>query len=240
MARKKRRNKGDNDGGSPGWLASYADTMTLLMTFFVLLYSMAEVDSEKLKNLSNAFQQVLQGQKSDSILDFNMDDGQVPVEGEDIIEKNEEDYTYKELKKYIEEKGLEDNVKLNKTEEGVELQLGESLLFDSGKAELIDKSKDVLNKVSEIINNTSGEIRIEGHTDNVPLNKKGKSNWELSVERAVNVVRFFIENKNIKADRLSAVGYGEYKPIADNTTTEGKSANRRVSILFVTEKNEVK
>lgn len=239
--RKKGRRGSDKNGGSgPGWLASYADTMTLLLTFFVLLYSMAEVDAQKIAALSNAFQQVLQGQKGESILDHTMSDGNTPIVGgetevdiEKIPSKEEADYTYEELKKYIEQENLSDSIKLNKTEDGVHLQLGENLLFESGESNLHNNSKNILNKVAEIITNTSGDIEIEGHTDNVPLNKNGKTNWELSVERAVNVVRFFIEEKTISANRLSAVGYGEHKPVGDNSTVEGKAANRRVSILFL-------
>lgn len=236
---KRRRGSDKNNGSGPGWLASYADTMTLLLTFFVLLYSMAEVDSQKISALSNAFQKVLQGQKGESILDHTMSDGNTPlVGGESEVDmdatskKSELEYTYEELNRYIEEQNLSNSVVLNKTEKGVQLQLGENLLFESGESKLHDDSKNILNKVAEIMGNTSGNIEVEGHTDNVPLDKNGKTNWELSVERAVSVIRFFIEEKEISANRLSAVGYSEHKPIADNSTNEGKAANRRVSILF--------
>ncbi|MGL5633654.1 MAG: OmpA/MotB family protein [Sarcina sp.] len=242
MARRRKKNN-DSEKGGAGWLASFADTMTLLMTFFVLLYSMAEVDTEKIKQLSTAFQQVLQGQSAQSMFEFDKHDGEVPIKGgqhelelPDDPNNIEEDYTYDELKKYIKANSLENSVMLEKTSDGILLQLGETVLFNSGESVL--NNTDILQKISEIISNTTGEIEIEGHTDNVPLNRDGKSNWELSVERSVNVVRYFIEDRKIAADRLSAVGYGEYKPIADNNTEKGRAANRRVSILFLSNDKE--
>lgn len=239
---KRRKKKNEEPQGGAGWLASFADTMTLLMTFFVLLYSMAEVDSEKIKQMSAAFQDVLQGESADSIHQFDLYDGEVPIKGGEIeIEvpevprESEEDYTYEELKKFISEQKIEDSVTVEKTEDGILLQLGEALLFKSGKSTLNNIA--ILDKISEIISNTTGEVEVEGHTDNVPLSQTGKSNWELSVERSVNVVRYLIEEKGVKPDRLSAVGYGEHKPIADNNTAQGRAANRRVSVLFASSEN---
>ncbi|WP_297517589.1 flagellar motor protein MotB [uncultured Clostridium sp.] len=237
MARK-RRKKSEEPQASGGWLASFADTMTLLMTFFVLLYSMAEVDSEKIKQMSVAFQEVFQGQSADSIHEFDLHDGEVPIVGGEteletptIPNESEEDYTYEELKRYIEENKLESSITLERTKDGIMLQLGENVLFKSGESKFSNTA--ILDKISEVILKTTGDVEIEGHTDNIPLNRNGQSNWELSVERSVNVVRYFIEGKKVEASRLSAVGYGEYKPIADNSTPQGRGANRRVSVLFV-------
>ncbi|MGL4761256.1 MAG: OmpA/MotB family protein [Sarcina sp.] len=239
---RKRRKKSEEPQSGVGWIASFADTMTLLMTFFVLLYSMAEVDSEKIKQMSAAFQDVLQGESADSIHQFDLHDGSVPIAGGDVeIEvpkvpnDSEEDYTYEELSKYISENKLEGSVTIEKTSDGIMLQLGETLLFKSGESNLNNTA--ILDKISEIISNTTGEVEIEGHTDNVPLNREGQTNWNLSVDRSVNVVRYFIEERKISPDRLSAVGYGEYKPIGDNRTPEGRAANRRVSVLFVSSEN---
>lgn len=237
MARRKKKKSEPVKSGS-GWIASFADTMTLLLTFFILLYSMAEVSEDKIRILSQAFQEVLQGKSADSILEFHEYDGSAPIAGgkeeveiPNLENSSQEEYTYEELKSYIEKNNLEGSVSLDRNKEGISLQLGESLLFNSGQSKL--NNTNVLDKVSEIILNTTGDIKIEGHTDNVPLSKDGKTNWELSVERSVNVVRFFVEEKNIEASRLSAVGYGEYKPIKENDTEEGRAVNRRVSILFV-------
>ncbi|WP_297437965.1 OmpA family protein [uncultured Clostridium sp.] len=236
MGRRKKKNREEQKGA--GWIASFADTMTLLLTFFILLYSMADVNEDKIKAMAQVFQEVLSGESADSILEFDEFDGTVPiiggdgkVDGPDLPYENEEDYTYEELKEYISANSLEEQMTLEKNKDGILLELGESILFASGKSEL--KSKAILAKVAEVITNTTGEVRIEGHTDNVPISNPNKTNWELSTERSVAVVRYFMEEKKIDPKRLSAVGYGEYKPTEDNGTSEGRAANRRVSILFV-------
>lgn len=234
MARKRRKKDSESKGGA-GWLASFADTMTLLMTFFILLYSMASVEEEKMIAMANALQNVLQGKKSDAIFDYNLSNGEAPIANNDEKElgENERDYTYEELKKYIESNNLGTLMTVEKTEEGVELQLSDSILFPSGTADLLNESKTILNKVAELILNSKADIIIAGHTDNRPIkNNKFPSNWELSVQRAVNVVKYFTEGKGITPSRFSAMGYGEHKPIGDNKTEEGQRANRRVSILF--------
>lgn len=234
MARKRRKKDSENKGGA-GWMASFADTMTLLMTFFILLYSMASVEEDKMIAMANALQNVLQGKKSDAIFDYNLSNGEAPIISADEkeLEQNESDYTYEELKKYIEGNNLEALMTVEKTEEGVELQLSDSILFPSGTADLLNESKTILNKVAELILNSKADIVIAGHTDNRPIkSNKFPSNWELSVQRAVNVVKYFTEGKGITSSRFSAMGYGEHRPIGDNSTEEGQRANRRVSILF--------
>lgn len=234
MARKRRKKDSENKGGA-GWMASFADTMTLLMTFFILLYSMASVEEEKMIAMANALQNVLQGKKSDAIFDYNLSNGEAPIISADEkeLEQNESDYTYEELKKYIEGNNLETLMTVEKNEEGVELQLSDSILFPSGTADLLNESKTILNKVAELILNSKTDIVIAGHTDNRPIkNNKFPSNWELSVQRAVNVVKYFTEGKGITSSRFSVMGYGEHRPIGDNSTEEGQRANRRVSILF--------
>lgn len=234
MARKRRKKDSENKGGA-GWMASFADTMTLLMTFFILLYSMASVEEEKMIAMANALQNVLQGKKSDAIFDYNLSNGEAPIISADEkeLEQNESDYTYEELKKYIEGNNLETLMTVEKNEEGVELQLSDSILFPSGTADLLNESKTILNKVAELILNSKTDIVIAGHTDNRPIkNNKFPSNWELSVQRAVNVVKYFTEGKGITSSRFSVMGYGEHRPIGDNSTEEGQRVNRRVSILF--------
>ncbi|WP_055071310.1 OmpA/MotB family protein [Clostridium massiliamazoniense] len=234
MARKRRKKDSENKGGA-GWMASFADTMTLLMTFFILLYSMASVEEEKMIAMANALQNVLQGKKSDAIFDYNLSNGEATIISADEkeLEQNESDYTYEELKKYIEGNNLETLMTVEKNEEGVELQLSDSILFPSGTADLLNESKTILNKVAELILNSKTDIVIAGHTDNRPIkNNKFPSNWELSVQRAVNVVKYFTEGKGITSSRFSVMGYGEHRPIGDNSTEEGQRANRRVSILF--------
>lgn len=229
MARRKK--KGD-DINTNGWMDTYADTITLLLTFFILLYSISAVDSEKLKELSEALQFSLTGKQSVKQLE-SLDDIKVDIEKE----SNKYEDLAKKLNEIIDKNSLTEVIKIREEDRGIVLQVDESILFDPGKAEIKESSIDILNTISKIIEETDNDIVAEGHTDNVPINTaKYKSNWELSTARAMNIVKYFIENKNINPVRLSVKGYGEYNPIAPNDTPENRSKNRRVDILVVEQK----
>lgn len=229
MARRKK--KGD-DINTNGWMDTYADTITLLLTFFILLYSISAVDSEKLKELAEALQNSLTGKQSVKELE-NLDDIKVDIEKD----SNKYEDLAKKLNEIIEKNSLTEVIKIREEDRGIVLQVDESILFDPGKAEIKEGSIDILNTISKIIEETDNDIVAEGHTDNVPINtSKYKSNWELSTARAMNIVKYFIENKNISPTRLSVKGYGEYNPIAPNDTPENRTKNRRVDILVVEQK----
>lgn len=229
MARRKK--KGD-DINTNGWMDTYADTITLLLTFFILLYSISAVDSEKLKELAEALQNSLTGKQSVKELE-NLDDIKVDIEKD----SNKYEDLAKKLNEIIEKNSLTEVIKIREEDRGIVLQVDESILFDPGKAEIKEGSIDILNTISKIIEETDNDIVAEGHTDNVPINTaKYKSNWELSTARAMNIVKYFIENKNISPTRLSVKGYGEYNPIAPNDTPENRTKNRRVDILVVEQK----
>ena len=141
------------------------------------------------------------------------------------------------LNEIIEKNSLTDEIKIREEERGIVLQVDESILFDSGKAEIKDSSIHVLDTIAKIIQETDNEIVAEGNTDNVPINSAAyRSNWELSTERALSIVRYLIENKNINPNRISLKGYGEFNPIVPNDTPENKAKNRRVDILVVEER----
>lgn len=244
MARKKR-------GGSEGprgdeWLATYSDTITLLMTFFVLLYSMATVDSSKLQVLSQAFNEVMLGKQGDSVLEFNMYNGDVPLVGgesdtTDIMENglNSQQAMYENVKEFVNDNDLNEIVKITEDERGIILQLKDSILFESGLANLKPESVAILDKINQLIATIPNSIIVEGHTDNVPMKSaKYDSNWELSSDRAIKVVRYFTEGKGQNPNRFSAQGYGEFKPIVQNNTVENKAKNRRVNILIVANNKE--
>lgn len=245
MARRKRNvvegPKGDE------WLPTYADTVTLLLTFFVLLYSMATVDAEKTKNIANAFTSMMEGKSADSLMEYNLYNGEAPLEGGEIVDNvvvgddlTEKERIYKDVKNFVSENDLESVVEIVNDEKGILMQLRDNVLFETSSSDLKEGSKDVLDKINSIISSIGNPISIEGHTDSRPINtSKFPTNWELSVDRAVNVVRYFIEVKGQDPSRFSAAGYGEFHPIASNDTQEDMARNRRVSILIVTtEKGE--
>jgi chemotaxis protein MotB len=144
------------------------------------------------------------------------------------------DNLVKDLKNEI-EKG---EIKVTQMQNRLTVNLVEKILFDSGRAEVKPEGKTVLQKVGNILNSVKDkEIRIEGHTDNVPiggvLQQRFPTNWELSTQRATNVLRFLQDKVGIKGERLSAVGYGEFRPISSNETPEGRSENRRIEIVLI-------
>ena len=228
MARRKK--KGD-EIKTDGWMDTFADTMTLLLTFFILLYSISAVDSEKLKELSQALQHSLTGDTSIEEVQ-SIDDLKVELEKgtkyEDLAAK---------LNKIIEQNSLTDEIKIREEDRGIVLELDESILFDPGKAHIKESSIPILDTIAKIIQETNNEIVAEGNTDNVPVNNtEYKSNWQLSADRALNIVDYLIEKKNIDPNRISIKGYGEFNPIAPNDNAENRSKNRRVDILVVEER----
>ena len=233
MARKEK--KGD-DVNPDAWLGTYADAVTLLMAFFVVLFSISSVDAQKLKELKEALQDALTGKNTvkeledidDLKIDAKKDNNEQDKEQTEPSEKPPSEQTpapppplnkeeLKEtLEEVIEQKNLADKIKLVEDERGIILQLHESLLFDSGKADL-KATSDVLDALYTMVSSVSNSVLIEGNTDNNPINtKEFPSNWELSTARAVSVARFFIYEKQISPKRISVKGFGEYNPIVEN------------------------
>lgn len=241
MARKK-VNRDEPKGDE--WLATYSDCVTLLMTFFVLLYAMSSVDENKMRALAQAFRSVMAGEAGDTILEYSLYNGDVPLIGGEIPtdtidgEKIEESMYY-QVSKFVDEHDLEAVVDIIETDLGVAIQLRDNILFETSKSDLRSESKEILDSIAALISSMNNNIVVEGHTDNRPINTaEFPSNWELSVDRAVNVVRYFVENGKIDPSRLSATGYGEFQPIVDNDTEENMEKNRRVNILIMTNDKE--
>lgn len=237
MARKSSK----KDIKTDGWLNTYADSVTLLLTFFVLLYSMSTINVQKFNQIATAMQSMFTGKAADSILEFNIASGEVPIVGKP--QTNVENGTaegsieiLKDIEEYIEENNLENDIQIYSNKKGLNIELKDRVLFDTGKADLKNESKAVLDKVTALLATVDNEIIIEGHTDNVPINTPDMpNNFHLSAERALSVLDYFLSsNKEINPDNISAQGYGEYRPIASNDTPEGRAQNRRVNIILIT------
>lgn len=156
-----------------------------------------------------------------------------------IGEKSPYSILVDQIQEIIDKNALTDSVKVREEDSGVVLQLSENVLFDLGKADLKPESIKVLDIISTLIPSISNEIMVQGHTDNIPISSDTyKSNWELSTARAITVLRYFIETKGFDPTRFSATGYGEYKPLVDNSTEENRAINRRVDILIVQQKEK--
>lgn len=243
MAKKKKSDEGGLRGDE--WLGTYSDCVTLLLTFFVLLYSMSSLDEAKTKAISEAFT-VLTGQSADSILEYDQFQGSNPVIGgeskvENDIEAHPQDNLsmYESVEEFLKENEMDESLEVTQDERGVVLHLTDSILFETGQATLLPGSIAVLDKINELISSMPNQIVIEGHTDNVPIsNSKYSDNWDLSTQRATNVLRYFLNKGNEDPSRFSASGYGEFRPNVENTSDENRSQNRRVNILIVAENKE--
>lgn len=256
-----RRKKRDlsTAGNHERWLVSYADFVTLLFAFFVVMYSISSVNEGKYRTLSDSLGDAFSKKADDSAkTPFTtiqpIQIGTVPMAAQAIelphptLEEVEKKHDLSEeiLRErrnliYASEQFVEilepfidqDLVAVKKNDFWIELEMNSELLFASGEAELSSKALPVLKKVSEIVRRMPNAINVEGHTDDLPINTvKFPSNWELSSARATSVVREFVK-EGIAPARLSAIGYGEYHPIADNLTEQGRFENRRVVIVLM-------
>ena len=231
MARKKKK---PDDINTNAWMDTYADTITLLLTFFILLYSFSTTDNERLQLIAAALKGEITGipMKLEDTPDISMED----IE-QGIGEKSPYSILVEQIQEIIDKNALTNSIKVREEDSGVVLQLNENVLFDLGKADLKPESIQVLDTISTLIPSINNEIMVQGHTDNIPISSGTyKSNWELSTARAITVLRYFIETKGFDPTRFSATGYGEYKPLVDNSTDQNRAINRRVDILIVQQK----
>lgn len=229
------------------WLLTYSDLITLLMIFFVVLYAGSTADATKYKALSDSFKVALGGGKTIVGKEEGVEIVQPSKPIETDIKKEEgeavktEENKLQEVKsnidKYLEGSSIKGSVSTSIEERGLVISLKDTLVFDSGKADIKPECKKQLTELGAILNKIDNYIRVEGHTDNVPINTNNfKSNWQLSVIRATNVTELLIKDSNIVSKRLSAVGYGEFRPIDTNDTEYGRGRNRRVDIIILNSK----
>ncbi|MBI3014743.1 MAG: OmpA family protein [Candidatus Tectomicrobia bacterium] len=249
MARKKKEEAPENQ---ERWLVSYADVITLLFAFFVVMYSISEVNAKKLKRVGSSFQAAfnfigLAGQGKASIFPAEQKQQAVSLplgekaagrgEGEggyDVILAQIQNEIFKTLREEIQVRKIRDLARLRVDERGLVVSLAASEFYRPGETTLVPNLVPVVDKLAEILKPLKIPIRIEGHTDNTPvLTKAYPSNWDLSTARAVNLVRYLSERSGIDPRRLSAAGYGEFRPLVSNDSEEGRGMNRRVDIVIL-------
>lgn len=240
------------------WLITYADLITLLMIFFVLMYTMSQVDARKYAAVANSLSVVLTGQAL-SVLDTqgpSMVEGlsgqQIP-EGAGEVTANQGQL--QEVKKLIQEfietqdvtpsggdsggktTKLGEYIMVYEQERGLVISFKDTLLFNSGSDELTPEARGIIRQVGEALAKLPNFIRVEGHTDNLPIHtERFPSNWELSVMRAANVVHVLHEDGRVPAENLSIIGYGEYRPLVPNEDAKSRAINRRVDIVILKQK----
>ena len=230
------KNKSDDDnGGSPAWMTTFGDMMTLLLVFFVLLYSFSVMDLQKFRGFISSFQKqlgVLDSGKTltdENYISRGSQGERFNPELENYIRK-----VMGELKQYVQDEGLSQKINMELNERGFVIRVTGEVLYDLGEARIKPQGKELLDEIVNKLDGIPNEIRVEGHTDNLPINNENfPSNWELSTTRATNVIKYFIEKAGIKPARLSAAGYSKYRPIYENDTSEHRAKNRRVEIVVL-------
>jgi len=226
-----RRKKGSDHENLERWLLTYADLITLLLAFFIVMYSMSQLDAKKFGKMSQALSGVLKGgtlaiKKGDDI-------GAEPGKG--VLQVGALKSIGEKIEKTFTSRGENRLVNTEMTERGLVIHIMETALFKEGSAKLEARAKMILNIVAENIAGLPNHIRVEGHTDNKPINTyQYPSNWELSSARATQVVRYLSDNHGLAPDMISALGYGEYRPIKPNNSAENRAQNRRVDIVVLT------
>ncbi len=226
------------------WMVSFADFMTLLFALFVVLFAISTVDQTKLSQVADSMEEAfgVMDSQGDSILNQRTDR---PAPIPPIVSNptappppasKANEVLIQRLNKIIGTQGqLAAAVQLRTESRGVVIQLKDTRLFASGSAELRPEIISELRRIARELEALGQPMRIEGHTDNIPINAAGlyHSNWELSAARATRVLQFMLSNTKVPPQRFSVAGYGEYRPIAPNTSEAGRARNRRVDIVIL-------
>ena len=241
--RRARRNNSDPGNSHDRWLVSYADFVTLLLAFFVTMYAITRLDSEKIYLAQASINRALSapvflgGFPMDSGLDKKTASGlNGDLVGATLVytpPSNQMEKVSQTIQGALKKQLEKDDVHLLHTAKGLVLRLPDFLLFDSGQAKLRPEAMPLLNKLASILKLIPNQIAIEGHTDNRPIHtSQFPSNWELSTARAASLVRYLVEDQHLEPQRCEAAGYGEYRPVADNRADKGRQSNRRVELII--------
>ncbi|WP_106767223.1 OmpA/MotB family protein [Paenibacillus faecalis] len=250
--RRRRRKRSAQGDQRDRWMITYADLITLLLIFFVVMYAMSSPNTEKYKLVSDSLQSTFQS--GDSILEMgsgltgtqdterhknppadSMGENEPLSERELAFRKQEEELTefMNIIEQYVKDNKLENDIFISDEPQGIAITLSDRFLFDPGQADLKQGAAPVLGKLASLFRDLNMTVSIEGHTDNVPAGPYYKDNWELSGARAMSVLRYFIEVSKLSPDIFQYAGYADTRPAADNSTPEGRQKNRRVEITVL-------
>lgn len=229
--RKKKHN--EEQENSERWLLTYADLITLLLAFFIMMYTFSKQDAQKYQEVSAHLKAIFSGgsgiayKASTTSGTSSLDLGSKGATSDDIKRQLEQG-----VKNLASNNGNRDNISVFSDERGIVIRIMDKAFFDEGKADLKEKARNALDKIIPVVSQIKNHISIEGHTDNVPISTNDfKSNWELSVRRSTEVVRYLIEKGRMPPQRISASGYAEYRPLAENNTPGNRALNRRIEII---------
>lgn len=226
-------------------MVTYSDMVTLLLVFFVLLLSFSNIDNARFERAMWSLQNALGLLESGQVL--------TPTEEQPLprvppralrdarhqrqIQAMQRDQLMdakRRLREKLSEADLLDEVSFEMSQRGLAMRFTDRVLFESGRAELKPEARDILDLLAPTLSDLPNHIRVEGHTDDVPIETdRFPSNWELSTARSTNVLRYLLKTGQLPPDEISAAGYGEFRPVTDNETEDGRSQNRRVDVVLL-------
>ncbi|MEL6448235.1 MAG: flagellar motor protein MotB [Pseudomonadota bacterium] len=253
--------KAEEGGGVPAWVMTFADLMTLLMCFFVLLLAFSEMDAQKFKELSgsvkNAFgvqaeieartipkgtsviaREFSPGKPQPTLINdvrqFTIDSNQNTLEFDEEEDNDELEREAERIRRALEAEIQDGALAVVTEQDKVVIHVLEKASFGSGDATVRQTFKPTLSKIANLLTSSNGRIDVAGHTDNVPIStSRFRSNWELSTGRAVSVAQLLLGNAELEPRRFTVTGHADTQPRAENDTAEGRAANRRVDIRIV-------
>ncbi|HUI64440.1 MAG TPA: OmpA family protein [Bacteroidota bacterium] len=224
---KKKPHAGGHDN-SERWLLTYADLITLLLGLFVILYAMSKIDAGKYAEIVNALGGVFGTSKGIMVGNQGVMESHIP------LIQNEREKIAHELQSALHLESQKLPIAISSNERGITVHIMEELLFASGSAEIKTSSMPTLDSLARVLRTLPNDVRVEGHTDNVPINTSlYPSNWHLSVARAVSIAYYLIQEHSLKPEKVAAVGYAEYQPLVPNDSDEHRAQNRRVDIVIL-------
>lgn len=229
--------KPKEDSGT--WLMTYGDLVTLLLVFFVLLYTMTPgVEEQAFNSFISYFQQHSGFFPDNSSLTTDLQNNPNPEQVDEFLEEQME--RWQAMAEFAENAAQMEGVEIEATKEGFLITLDDSVAFRSGSSDLLDSAKEILDEVAKSIDNNRWEVEVQGHTDNIPISGGNihQTNWHLGAARSVSVLQYLQSLANLNPQDFKATSYGEYRPVAENTTPEGRRKNRRVEIYLKDKKNK--
>ncbi|MDP4094247.1 MAG: flagellar motor protein MotB [Bacillota bacterium] len=228
---------------SERWLLTYADLMNLLLILFIILYAMSQIDVAKFNQLAASLKSTFGDSSPASVIDQGANGSSLidlPANSPSpVVSSNAEDQQEQAVKdtisKIADKENLKGEVNVSIQERGVVISIMDKVLFDPGSADIEPASREIILKIGKVLQQIPGkQIRIEGNTDSDPINTpRFPDNQELSTARANSVLRILVNGVHLNPKMLSAVGYGEFRPLVPNTTAANKAQNRRVDIVIL-------
>ena len=230
MKRTEKKKKEQKGPSAPAWMVTYSDMVTLLLTFFVLLISMSEIDKIRFQQAAGSLQGAFGIMRSKP--DVDPESEMVIMPKFQPIQYDMMQRVYHMIVEHLDTLELDRDIEVVEDRGAIILRIDETILFEVGATSLKPDAGPVLRKVAGMVEPLPFDMRIEGHADATPFVASDQSNWDLSVERAVSVLKFFADNELMSLDRLSAVGYGDKRPLVPNDTPENRALNRRVEFFL--------